>query len=100
MENVEALYREHFTGIHRWFRRETGNTDEASDLAQDVFLKLSLREGEGLETSASYMWATAKNHLIDWKRKQSSTPQHISLDEVKTGQSGAINKIPRTPRDS
>ena len=61
MDNVEALYREHFAELHRWFRRDTGNIDDAADLAQDVFLKLSMRES--LPGSVREKWAGVMMNL-------------------------------------
>ena len=68
----DSLYREHYERIYRFACRMLGDADEASDLAQETFVKLhnALKHKTELERPRTWLYTVAangcKNHL---KRK-------------------------------
>ena len=67
----EELYRDYFARIQRYLARSVGS-EEASDLAQEVFIK-AFAALDGFESrSSTYTWVyrIATNLLIDRKRRE------------------------------
>jgi len=82
---LESLFRDHSDRVFRAAYRITGNTVDAEDVLQTVFLRLSRREGAvNLEPSpASYMHRAAVNAALDvvrHRKRQESVPLDEMLD--------------------
>jgi len=69
---VEALYKEHFTSIYRLGFRLLGNSEQALDLTQEVFLKLYRRldGGSPVTEIKGWLYRTAANLSYDWLRRK------------------------------
>ena len=67
---VAALSRELRPALLRYFERRGVHADEAEDAAQEVFARLSRREGvAAIERLDAYLFETAANVAIDYHRR-------------------------------
>ena len=72
-ENIVLIFSEHHRWLQKLLRRRLGNTSDAADLAQDVFLRLLLkpRHFDSLAGARAYLSAMAQGMCIDlWRRKE------------------------------
>ncbi|EJE53867.1 RNA polymerase sigma factor, sigma-70 family [Acidovorax sp. CF316] len=71
LQQIHTLYRHHHGWLHGWLRRQLGNSCDAADLAQDVFMRLLARET--LETPReprAYLGTIARGLVADhWRRR-------------------------------
>lgn len=81
---LDALFRSEAPRLLRYFRRNTGSGDAASDLVQDAFVRLAgaVRRAD-LANPAAYLQRIARNLLFDRARRReySGFSQHVSLDD-------------------
>lgn len=70
--NLDALYREHYSWLKGWIRRRLDCDEQASDLAQDTFVR-ALRHSrtEGLREPRAYLSSIARNIMVDMFRRRS-----------------------------
>ncbi len=68
---VDQLYREHQSWLHSWLSRRVGCRDNASDLAQDVFVRLLRSElPVTLLNPRAYLGRIARGLMIDQYRRR------------------------------
>lgn len=79
----EQLYRRHAGRIYALCRRMTGNTSEAEDRTQEIFVRAWEKLPAFAGNSAFYTWLhrIAVNHLISAHRKQQSRVRLEQADE-------------------
>ena len=69
----EIVYRRRREGLRRFFGRNTGSLAVGAELAQEVWMKLIRACETGSYTAeakfTTYLYRLARNHLIDWYRK-------------------------------
>ncbi len=77
-----------------------GNRDDASDITQDIFLKVYTNIDKFQEDKNFNSWILklSKNYCIDYWRKNKSYQQKVKLDESLFD--GAIHNEAHTPEDS
>jgi RNA polymerase sigma-70 factor (ECF subfamily) len=77
-----------------------GNRDDASDITQDIFLKVYTNIDKFQEDKNFNSWILklSKNHCIDHWRKNKNSRQKVKLDE--SLYNGAIHDQAYTPEDS
>ncbi|HCA16005.1 MAG: sigma-70 family RNA polymerase sigma factor [Alcaligenes sp.] len=71
--DTESLYRNYHGWLHGWLRRRLGNSFDAADLAQDVFVRLLQKPRHfGSEPEARvYLRLMANGMCVDlWRRRQ------------------------------
>src|SRR5258708_27753883 len=74
-ELMEAIFREHFTAVHRYISNKVRQPDVADDLTSIVFLKAFrwLLEDRGVRQVRSWLYATARTTVADyWQEPQKS----------------------------
>lgn len=66
-----SLFLNHHAWLRSWLIRKTGNTFDAADLAQDVFVRVLTRQNnQVLGEPRAYLSAIAKNLMVDhWRRR-------------------------------
>jgi RNA polymerase sigma-70 factor (ECF subfamily) len=69
----EVIYKENFPAIYRFGYRLLGNSEQALDMAQEVFLKLyrRLNDGSSINEIKGWLYRTATNLSYDWLRRKS-----------------------------
>ena len=84
-----ALYQRHKTTVYSLCLRMTGNTAEAEDLTQDVFLQVFRKLGafRGESALSTWIYRVAVNTVLMRFRKKGL--HHVSLDEAAAGEHGA-----------
>ena len=67
-----SIYQEHFPQIYRFGFRLLGDSEQALDLSQEVFLKLcaALDAGTVIQEIKSWLFRTAANLSYDWLRRK------------------------------
>ena len=74
---IECLYRAHYGELFRWLARKLGNPSQATDLAQDTFVRMLSRnqvqplDGQTLKEPRAYLKTIANGLVIDFWRRQS-----------------------------
>ncbi|MBB6557346.1 RNA polymerase sigma-70 factor (ECF subfamily) [Acidovorax soli] len=71
LQQIDTLYRRHHGWLHGWLRRQLGNSCDAADLAQDVFMRLLARETpETPREPRAYLSTIARGLVADhWRRR-------------------------------
>ena len=85
---VEALVREHHTSLLRYFRKRGVREEDAEDAVQEVFVRLSRRQGlSEIERIEGYLFETAANVAIDVQRhnRVRHFDSHVVYDESRHG---------------
>lgn len=70
--DVHTLYSDHHRWLQGWLRRRLGNTTDATDLAQDVFIRILARRRAVLAREPrAYLSSIARGLVIDhWRRRE------------------------------
>jgi RNA polymerase sigma factor (sigma-70 family) len=70
--SVSSIYQEHFPMVFRFGFRLLGDSEQAMDLSQEVFLKLyaALNGGPAILEIRSWLFRTAANLSYDWLRRK------------------------------
>lgn len=76
---LEAVAARYYERLVRFFNRRIGSHDEAADLAQDAFLKLSAIEMDRVREPGPFLFATARNLLKDRARAKSTRDATLSV---------------------
>jgi RNA polymerase sigma-70 factor, ECF subfamily len=77
------MFDRHHLAIFRYLLKMTGRKDVAEDLTQDVFLRV-LRDADAADSAAlerAWLFAVARNLLVDWQRRASRNPVASILDD-------------------
>lgn len=76
-ELVNSLYDNHADAIFRFCFFKTGDREIAKDLTQDVFVKVfkHITKGEEISNEKAFLYAIAKNVVIDFWRKKKSVKE-------------------------
>jgi RNA polymerase sigma-70 factor (ECF subfamily) len=89
--DLEALFQDHHRMVYRTAYRLVGNSADAEDILQTVFLRLSSRDfaAQPLDHAESYLRRSAVNASLDLIRQRRSAGSHSdSLLELQTAPSG------------
>lgn len=88
-ELFNSLYEAHADAIFRFCFFKTSDREVAKDLTQDVFVKVFkyIIEGKEIENEKAFLYAVAKNIVIDFWRKKKSVHE-AELPE------GFMNSVP------
>lgn len=77
---IEQLYNPLFSYV----KKRINNKEDAEDLTQEVFYKLSKSKNDGVENIKSWVYTIAQNTIIDYYRKNrvhSEDVEHIAIFE-------------------
>ncbi|MEK7438637.1 MAG: RNA polymerase sigma factor SigZ [Pseudomonadota bacterium] len=95
MNCIMTAWHEHEAELRGWLRRRMGNSAEADDLLQDVFIK-ALRQGERfceIANARAWLYEVARNALADrlrLARKAVELPEDLSAD---TAEVAAVDSL-------
>lgn len=84
---TDAAYRRHRNQVFRYLRRRTASDELAEDLTQDVFASAAayLSRLDAERPLLAWLYAVARNRLIDETRRVQTRPQMVALDVVREG---------------
>lgn len=68
---LEAIAAQYYGRLVQFFRLRTGSQDDATDLAQDAFARLSAVDLDRVQLPGPFLYATASNLLRDRARSRS-----------------------------
>jgi RNA polymerase sigma-70 factor (ECF subfamily) len=73
---LNQLFERHHTRVAAWCYRMTGDVDAATDLAQEVFLKVfqNLDSFRGQSKFTTWLYSIARNHCMDALKSRAATP--------------------------
>jgi RNA polymerase sigma factor (sigma-70 family) len=74
---LELLATRYYDRLVRFFRRRSNSTEDAADLAQDTFVRLSATDIQQIREPASFLFTTALNLLRD--RARSAQARHAAF---------------------
>lgn len=98
----EEVYRRRRNGLRRFFERQCGSRAVGQELAQDVWFKFLRACQKGQYTAeakfTTYLYRLAKNHLIDWYRKNGDF-RTVDLFESEDDGEDALDAIHHTVED-
>lgn len=84
IEKIKQQYLEHYdelsSALYRFFVFQTSNSEVASDLLQDTFLKTweYIAQGKHVQNLRAFLYQVARNLLTDYRRKKKAS----SLDTL------------------
>ncbi len=75
-EALECLIKRYLSLIYSISRKYTGDKDNASDITQEVFVKVwqNLSKFDQSKSFRNWIFAIAKNTALDWLKKKSALP--------------------------
>src|SRR5438270_1332254 len=73
---LNHLFERHHSRVAAWCYRMTGDVDEATDLAQEVFLKAfqHLESFRGQSKFTTWLYSIARNHCMDALKSRATAP--------------------------
>lgn len=81
--DISALFREHNAGLLRFLERRGLDRHEASDLAQDAFLRvMAISPTQPIANIRAYLYAITRNLAADALRPRRIGPFIVVPDEV------------------
>lgn len=94
---LDAMYRDHHTMVFRTAFRVTGNTADAEDVLQTVFLRMARRDGsaEAIEYPENYLRRAAVHAALDLVRARRQSAD-VDLDRLPSvPDSGDLRRVLR-----
>ncbi len=75
-KSLEELVQRYLPLIYNFSRRYTGDSDNASDITQEVFVKVwkNLKKFNASRIFKSWIFTIAKNTALDWLKKRNAIP--------------------------
>jgi RNA polymerase sigma factor (sigma-70 family) len=91
--DLEQMFHDHRNRVFRAAFRITGNTNDAEDVLQTVFLRLARRDDPGaVQNLESYLYRAAINAALDLLRSR-KTNAAVSLEELAPKDSGFLSGL-------
>ena len=107
---AREVFERYGTDVHRYFRRLTGSTSDADDLAQEVFLRIVRAEGDyqARERERAWLFRIARNvFLDDWRRSHRRPTVQASVEAavppaqaIGSGLRQALAQLPTDDREA
>ncbi len=83
-KSLERIIYRYLPLIYNFSRRYTGDMDNASDIAQEVFVKVwkNLKKFDTSKNFRTWLFTVAKNTALDWLKKRNAMPFSLLLEDV------------------
>ncbi|MCI0597533.1 sigma-70 family RNA polymerase sigma factor [Candidatus Parcubacteria bacterium] len=89
---LEKLYTEYARALHRFAVGLTGNVDEASDIVQNVFMRLASKQNSSTTITKAYLFSAVRNGVKDfWKRKRPIPFSHMTAANDTENEMGGMD---------
>ncbi len=81
-QQVSTLFVEMRDSVYHYLRFNLGETCDAEDLTQEVFLRLynTLRKKRRVENVRAWLLRVAHNLAVDWQQRQSDNRRTVNMD--------------------
>jgi len=81
---LEEIVRRYLPLIYNFSRRYSGDPDNASDIAQEVFVKVwkNLKKFNTSRNFKAWLFTIAKNTALDWLKKRNTMPVSLLLEDI------------------
>ena len=94
--DVAALFRLHQKEVQGFLRRKGISPEQAADLTQEAFLRLLSAPADlGVRNAAGYLFRTAANLSVDWRRRQRHLPM---ASDPEAALAAAVDETPSAER--
>ena len=96
-KSLELLVKKYLKPIYSFVYKNVGNTAEAEDITQEVFIKVwkNIKKFDQKRSFKPWIFQIAKNTSIDFLRKKKSIP--FSKFENEKGQNSLVDNIVASP---
>jgi len=86
-KSLEELVRRHLPLIYNFSRRYSGDPDNASDITQEVFVKVwkNLKKFNASKNFRAWLFTIAKNTALDWLKKKNTLPLSLLNENEESG---------------
>jgi len=86
MTDLEKTYRDESPRLLNWIRRRVGVNEDPEDLLQDVFARAAnaLDATRPVENLVSWLYASARNAIVDIWRERDKQPASRDVDVLET----------------
>jgi len=82
-KETDRLFVQSYERLKQYFRRKTGSMDEAEDLTQELFLRITARTGQAeVRHPEAYLFISAANLLRDRARRLRTRRSALGGDEA------------------
>jgi len=82
---IEKLFEEQYSSLQAFFRRRTKSRSDASDLAQEVYLRmLRVADVDGIRNPEAYLFTVAANLLKEQSVSADSRGRAVDLDDAQS----------------
>jgi len=84
VQGVQALYEKYFQAIYRFCFWQTGVSEDAEDLTQEVFVAMtqSLSQFRGESSFKNWLYQIAKNIIAQWIKKKTRVKQAPLFEQL------------------
>lgn len=76
----DEIYRRYYSAVFGYCLIRLGDRSAAEDATQETFLKVSGAIGEPVENVRSWLFAVARNVVIDATRRRAASPDQVDLE--------------------
>ncbi len=85
---LEEIIKRYLPLIYNFSRRYAGDSDNASDIAQEVFVKVwkNLKNFDISRSFKAWIFSIAKNTALDWLKKRNAVPFSLLREYQKDGE--------------
>jgi RNA polymerase sigma-70 factor (ECF subfamily) len=80
--SLDCLAAQYHDSLIAFFRQRTGSREEACDLTQDAFVKLSSIDLDRVQAPGAFLFAIARNLLRDRARSRAARDAALNVSEV------------------
>jgi len=94
-KSLEELVRRYLPLIYNFSRRYSGDSDNASDITQEVFVKVwkNLKKFDNSKNFRVWLFAIAKNTALDWLKKKDALPLSLIENTADSKQISMVDVI-------
>ncbi len=94
-KSLEELVRRYLPLIYNFSRRYSGDPDNASDITQEVFVKVwkNLKKFNTSKNFRVWLFTIAKNTALDWLKKKNALPLSLAENIVDIKQMSIVDEI-------
>ena len=80
IESLDLLFQRYLKKTYSFFLRQVNNRDDAADLAQDVFVKITrkINSGEQINSFQDYLFICCRHTFLDYLRQKKSAARFQS----------------------